>query len=249
MASDPIRSSEFSAGSRSAIFAGTPLPAPTAAQIVSPFTTSPQAEQTIAIDPNNPFNFSCAISDFSSAGGINRTKYGFSFGNGAEGTWTEHFLPTDSNNQLVTADGLTWDVNSDPFLTIGNNGKAYMLNIFFNGVNNPNDMSNGLYMSRADSFSNNPNPQFTKSFPIQVFSDKSTQFFGDKPAIAIDNTTVASATAHPGSLYVSWTRFFGQFQSRIRVSHSRDDGQTWSSPIALSPDIQVGLVQGSRVRV
>lgn len=247
MSSDPVRSSEFAAGSRSATFSGTPLPAPTAAQIVSPFTTSPQAEETIAIDPNNFNNFSCAISDFSSPGGINRTKYGFSFNNGA--TWTEHFLPVDGNNQLVTNDGLKWDVNSDPFLTIGANGKAYMLNIFFNGVNNPNDMSNGLYMSRADNFVGNPDPQFTKSFPIQVFSDPATQFFGDKPAIAIDNTTTATSSAHPGSLYVSWTRFFGQFQSRIRVSHSRNDGQTWSAPIALSPDDQVGLVQGSRVRV
>ncbi len=249
MSADPIRDSAASVGGASAIFSGTALPAPTPVQIVAPFTTAPQAEETIAIDPNNFSRLSCAISDFSSPGGVNRTKYGFSYGNGADGTWTEHFLPTDLNNKLVTTDGLKWDVNSDPFLTIGNNGQCYMLNIFFNGVTNPNDQSNGLYMSRANTLIGGPDPQFTQSFPIQVFPDPATQFFGDKPAIAIDNTTVPSTSAHPGSLYVSWTRFFGQFQSRIRVSHSRDNGQTWSAPTALSPDDQVGLVQGSRVRV
>ncbi len=249
MAADPIRFNEAATGSHSAIFSGTPLPAPTAAQIVEPFTTTPQAEETIAIDPSNFSRLSCAVSDFSSPGGINRTKYGFSYGNGADGTWTEHFLPVDLNNRLVTNDGLTWDVNSDPFLTIGNNGQCYMLNIFFNGVTNPNDMSNGLYMSKANVLIGGPDPQFTQSFPIQVWSDPNTQFFGDKPAIAIDNTTVPSTSAHPGSLYVSWTRFLGAFQNRIRISHSRDNGQTWTSPTGLSPDDQVGLVQGSRVRV
>lgn len=131
MAADKVPTSSASAGGTSAIFSGTPLPAPTAAQIVTPFTTSPQAEETIDIDPNNSNQMVAAISDFSSPGGINRTKYGFSFLNGEEGSWTEHFLPVDSNNQLVTADGLSWDVNSDPFVVIGNNGQSYMLNIFF----------------------------------------------------------------------------------------------------------------------
>lgn len=249
MPADKVMRVEVSSASRSAIFSGTPLPAPTPAQIVSPFTSGPQAEQTIAIDPNNFARLSCAISDFSSPGGINRTKYGFSYDNGAAGTWTEHFLPVDSSNQLVTADGRKWDVNSDPFLVIGNNGQCYMLNIFFNGVNNPNDQSNGLYMSRANALIGAPDPQFTQSFPIQVWSDPATEFFGDKPAIAIDNTTVPSTSAHPGRLYVSWTRFFGQFQSRIRISSSSNNGQTWTAPTALSPDSQLGLVQGSRVRV
>lgn len=249
MSADPMRTSSASTGGPSAVFSGVPLPAPTPAQIVSPFTTSPQAEETIAVDVNNPNRLLCAISDFSGPGGFNRTKYGFSYNNGAAGTWSEHFLPVDLSNQLVTSDGRKWDVNSDPFVNISNNGQCYMVNIFFNGVNNPNDQSNGLYMSRANTLIGGPDPQFTQSFPIQVWTDPATQFFGDKPALSVDNTTVASATAHPGSLYVSWTRFFGQFQSRIRVSHSRDNGQTWSAPAGVSPDSQVGLVQGSRVRV
>lgn len=242
-----MRSSAASLAGTSAVFAGTALPAPTPAQIVTPFTTQPQAEETMDIDPNNPNRLVCGVSDFSSPGGINRTKYGLSYDNGA--TWSEHFLPVDGSGQLVTDDGRKWDVNSDPFFAIGANGQIYTVNLFFNGVINPNDNSNGIYVSRANNLIGGPDPQFTHSFPVQVWTDPLTQFFGDKPAIAIDNTTVASSSAHPGSLYVSWTRFLGQFQSRIRISRSRDNGQTWTVPTALSPDSQVGLVQGSRVRV
>lgn len=63
--------------------------------------------------------------------------------------------------------------------------------------------------------------------------------FHDKEWIAVDNTN----TATKGNVYASWT-VFGATDTFIAVSTSTDGGQTFSSPINISGNINFG-VQGS----
>ncbi len=66
----------------------------------------------------------------------------------------------------------------------------------------------------------------------------------DKPWLAVDSLT--------GRAMLSYTSFFrvGQpLRDQIEFQHSDDGGHTWSPPLKLSSDSELGLVQGSRPAV
>lgn len=222
-----------------AVFTG---PAYLVGSVVSPFTTFPQAEQHVVFDLVN-FSTRCVvISDFDDGQqGRNFSKYGFSTDSGQ--TWSEKYMPTNSpGGLLVTGDGRLWDANSDPVLATHHGGNVYLANLYINGLRNSLDQSNGIYVSRTTW----DEQLFTKdlTFPAITNLSPSTNFFNDKEWIAVDN----SLGRFDGSVYLSFTRFLGA-DNRIRFSLSRDEGKTWSSPIAISPVEQNGTVQGSQIEV
>jgi hypothetical protein len=53
----------------------------------------------------------------------------------------------------------------------------------------------------------------------------------DKPAIAVDNSTVSP---HQGRVYVSWARVSRLVVYSILLSHSDDGGRTWSPPVKVN---------------
>ncbi len=111
---------------------------------ITPTTTFPEAEEQVAVDPNNNANLIAAISDFSNDKSFKNTKYAFSTNNGS--SWRERFVPTDPiSGLLVTGDSLSWSANSDPVVANDRVGNVYLAELYLNVKGN----ANGLYVSVA----------------------------------------------------------------------------------------------------
>lgn len=59
----------------------------------------------------------------------------------------------------------------------------------------------------------------------------------DKNHLWIDNSPTS---AYDGNLYDAWTNFGGSNNNQIEISHSSDDGLTWSSPMSISNAVNAG---------
>src|SRR5712692_6406196 len=191
---------------------------------VSATTTSPAAEEHIAVDPRNASNLLATISDFSQRGGFNTTKYAFSLSSGASGSWTEAFVPVDPSGALVTSDSQLWDANSDPVVAIDNVGNVYLASLYLDAL----AITNGFYVGVGTL--NSAGVSFTAFNPVATNPDFFPSFTEDKPWIAVDHSVPGAA----GNVYASWSR-------------STDQGQTWSAPLRISLPVQDGAVQGSQV--
>jgi hypothetical protein len=209
---------------------------------VTPTTTIPEAEEHIAVNPNNSSNLVAAISDFSLRGGFNTTKVAFSFNNGAAESWAENFVPL-VNGFPTTGDGNVWDANSDPVVAIDKLGHAYLVDLYINVLGRGN-VVDGLYVSVGSVSGSSVNFSVAQTIPVvpPVFTPNN---FQDKPWIAADNSSNATTT---GNVYVSWTRFVNG-TDKIIFSRSVNQGASWSSPIQINPQSQNGAVQGSQVAV
>ncbi|HKA52502.1 MAG TPA: hypothetical protein VKJ47_02465, partial [Candidatus Binatia bacterium] len=216
---------------RAASFSGS---AETAGTAVGPTTTLPEAEEHIAVNPNNAANLVAAVSDFSLRGGYNTTKYVYSTSGGASGGWRENFVPL-VNGSPATRDGRTWEANSDPVVAIDKAGNVYLADLYFNDSDN----ANGLYVSAA-SLSAGVNFTAAATYAVAANPSPTTNVSEDKEWIAVDNNN--------GNVYVSWTRFVGSSDS-ILLSCSTTHGQVWSAPAQINPTSQNGAVQGSQVAV
>ncbi len=206
--------------------------------------TSPEAEEEIAVDPNDGSNLVAAISDFSLRGGYNTTKYAVSGDSGT--SWVDAYAPLDSfTSKPATSDGLTWEANSDPVVAFDDTGHVYMSNLYLKADSQGNVTGTGLYVS-ATSWATNF--QFTQAATYRVVSNpNSLNPEEDKPWLTVDNTRSApSCGGRP--VYVTWTRFTST-SDYIAFSRSLDCGQTWSTPTPISDPGLNGAVQGSQVAV
>ena len=209
---------------------------------VTPTTTSPQAQEFIALNPTNPNNSVAVTSDFSLRGGANTTKYVVSFNNGAAGTWFEHFIPTP-NGMPATSDGRTWEFNSDPVVAIDGQANVFLASLYFN--DSFRNKANGVYVSVGRLVSSNLGFSAETTVPVVTNLAANTDTFEDKEWIAVDNSSNACTT---GNAYVSWTHFVGS-TNIILLSRSVNHGKTWSSPVRISDTALDGAVQGSQVAV
>lgn len=201
---------------------------------VTATTSLPEAEEYIAVDPNNSSKLVAAISDFSFRSGSNTTKYAVSTNGGA--SWLDSFVPFPT-----TSDGLSWQYNSDPVVAIDKLGHVYLADLYFNSSTGNN--ANGLYVGVGTVAAESITAATT--YPVAVNPDPATNNFEDKEWIAVDN----SSSSFSGRVYVSWTRFVGS-TDYILLSYSTNYGQTWSTaPLQISLTTQNGAVQGSQVAV
>jgi hypothetical protein len=207
---------------------------------VTATTTAPEAEEFIAIYPTNPNNSVAVISDFSLRLGSNTTKYAVSFNNGAAGTWFDHFIPLQ-NQMPATADGRTWDFNSNPVVAIDRQGNVYLSSLYFNGSNH----ANGIYVSVGRLTCLNLGVSAATTFPVVANLEDASTVEDDKDWLAVDN---GSNPRTNGNVYASWTRFSGE-KNMILISRSVDRGRTWSAPLQVNNAWQNGAVQGSQVAV
>ena len=211
---------------------------------VAASTTVPAAEPHIFVDPNNPTVLLGAISDFSQRGGFNTTKFVFSSNQGA--TWTEEFLPFDQDGVLHTSDGFSWDANSDPVVAIDKQGFAYLASLYFDALG----LSNGFYVATGSATASGVT--FSAILPVATNPDLFSEFFEDKPWLAVDNSDNAATT---GNVYACWSRFVGNallggFTSDFIVfSRSVNHGLNWTAPLRISPTSHDGAVQGCQVAV
>jgi|HubBroStandDraft_2_1064218.scaffolds.fasta_scaffold00864_7 hypothetical protein len=202
-------------------------------------TTVPEAEEHIAVDPNNFKNVIGMISDFSLNGGFNTSKFSVSKNNG--GSWKEGFVPL-SGGMPATGDGQVWQANSDPVVAIDKLGNVYLANLYI-AVSGGNITNDGYYVCVAKLSSG---PKFKRSGcrPVKSETSQST-LLEDKEWIAADNSTSKLS----GNVYASWTHFVDNTTSMILFSRSVDHGVHWSKPIQINPAAQNGAIQGSQVAV
>ncbi len=206
---------------------------------ITPTTTVPEAEEHIAVDPNDSNNLVAMISDFALRGGFNTSKFAFSNNDGSN--WSESFVPL-SGGFPATADGHLWQANSDPVVAIDKAGNVYLENLYLQVDSAFNITNDGLYVCVANLASG---LTFTQSGCHAIKTALApTSFIEDKPWIAVDNSSSKSS----GTVYASWTHFTAT-SDMVFVSHSTDHGATWSKPIQINPDSQSGAVQGSQVAV
>jgi hypothetical protein len=216
----------------------------------TPMTSFPQAEQHIAVDPFNAANLVAAVSDFAPIPGSpvffnNTTKYAVSLDYGAN--WFESYVPL-ANGLRDTADGRSWQANSDPVVAVDRLGNVFLSSLYFDR----NTRANGIYVCAASL----PSVAFAASGcqPVVAHPDAGTPFLEDKQWIAVDQ----SNSPHSGNLYAAWTHYDFRSDSEfgtdwIQFSRSTDRGRTWSPPMRLSPLSQDGVglsgVQGAQVAV
>jgi hypothetical protein len=201
-------------------------------------TSVPEAEEHIAVDPNNFKNLIAMISDFSLNGGFNTSKFAFSKNNGT--TWKESFVPL-SGGSPATSDKHVWQANSDPVVGIDKLGNAYLANLYLQ-VSGNNVTNDGYYVCSAKLSSG---PTFKQSGCHAVKTSlTAASFLEDKPWLGVDNST----SKFSGNVYASWTHFTTT-SDMIFFSRSTDHGVHWSKAIQISPASQNGGVQGSQVAV
>src|SRR6185312_11121970 len=75
-----------------------------------------------------------------------------------------------------------------------------------------------------------PGPDSAWSRPVLV-ARLGRARFDDKPAIAVD---VAPASLHANRIYVVWSHVSRRVVSSIVISHSDDQGRTWSRPVKVN---------------
>jgi len=206
---------------------------------VTPTTTAPEAEEHIAVSPQDSGVLLAAISDFALNFGFNTTKYTFSTNNGA--TWTERYIPLDPLFGLpATGDGFFWLANSDPVVAIDTQGNAYLSEVYLDAIDN----GNGLYVSAANA-GTGFNFTIGSTLPVKTNPDASTTALEDKPWITVDNSSAATN----GNVYASWSHFSDPNTDYIAFSRSTDHATTWSPLMRISPSSQDGAVQGSGLAV
>src|SRR5258708_2320980 len=130
-------------------FSGSPY---TVGAMITPTSTVPEAEEHIAVDPNNFNHLIAMISDFSQNGGFNISKFAFSSNNGA--SWSEHFVPR-SGGFPVTADGHIWQANSDPVVAIDKKGNVFLANLYLQ-VNNGGKVTHDGYYACSATLASRP---------------------------------------------------------------------------------------------
>jgi hypothetical protein len=208
---------------------------------VAPTTTLPEGEEEIAVFPANASGLVSAVSDFSQNGGFNMTKYVISTDNGS--TWSENFVPTDEFGFgfLETGDGFFWLANSDPTVAIDNAGYMFIGDLYLDAFDN----GNGLYVNIIPPGSNVVT--IGNTLPIKTNPSGSTIELEDKPWIAVDTSSTATA----GSVYASWSHFtnINTGTDFIAFARSTDHGSSWTALQRISPQSQDGAVQGSTVAV
>src|ERR1700680_833457 len=217
-------------------FSGSPY---TVGATITPTSTVPEAEEHIAVDPNNFNNLIAMISDFSQNGGFNTSKFAFYSNNGASGG--DPFVPL-SGGFPATADKHVWQANSDPVVAIDKKGNVFLANLYLQADSLGNVTNDGYYVCSATLASG---PTFKQSgcHPVKTTLTASPNL-EDKEWLAVDNSSSTSA----GNVYASWTHFTAA-SDMIFFSRSRNHGVTWSNAIQINPTSQNGAVQGSQVAV
>ena len=220
---------------------------------VDPTSNDFQAEEHIAIDPNNPNFLIAVVTDFSlnsvtdhtRRGSQATTKYAVSIDGGA--TWKDSFIPLFGGFS-VTPDGRTHDDTDDPSVAIDRLGNVYLANLYSDRP----DSIPSLYVSVSNvkqlaRFASGHADGFVLGniYPVSHNSDPANPDLNDKPWIAVDNSA-NPATA--GNVYIVW-ELVGHTGFDIVFARSSDHGRTWSTPISLHKDTGGSVVTDAQVAV
>jgi hypothetical protein len=195
-----------------------------------------QAEEVVAVDPNDPNHLIAGQND--SRVGFNKCGYDWSFDGGK--TWGDQLPPF---YQFVMADGHTADACSDPTATFDSKGNVYVAGVLFDVgsaasafvVAKSNADVGGTYYHTPAS---GPWQEYSDTPLGVVASDNDPNIFNDKEFIVADSSP---RSPKADNVYATWTRFDTSdcggntaCHSPIYFSQSTDGGATWSPGIEIS---------------
>jgi len=187
-----------------------------------------QAEEVLAINPDNPDNLIAGQND--SVIGFNHCGFDFSFDGGK--TWGSQVPPF---YQFLLAGGHTADACSDPTATFDSKGNAYIGGVLFD-VGSP---ASAFVVAKSNAgiggaFYHTPAPlsfQTYRTTPLGVVAnDNNPNIFHDKEFIVADAN---ASSPKADNVYATWTRFSAT-NSPIYFSQSTNGGATWSAGIEIS---------------
>jgi len=194
-----------------------------------------QAEEAIAINPNNANNLVAGQND--SRIGFNHCGYDWSFDGGR--TWGDQVPPFW---QFQLLDGHTSDACSDPTAAFDAEGNVYVGGVFFD-LASP---ANAVLVAKSNAPIGGAFYHSPANMSFQEYRDVPLGVVANDPGPAIFNDKeLMTADAHSGSpkannVYMTWTRFNAHTgagigaNSPIYFSQSTDGGATWSPGVEIS---------------
>jgi hypothetical protein len=199
-----------------------------------------EVEPNVAVNPTSSAGAVNVIGawqqDRWSDGGAHGLTAGASFDGGA--TWTDVPLPFDACGAPTDATASKYNRASDPWVSIGPDGRAYAVSISINVNTNDNAV--------LASTSTNGGKDWSAPKTVKADAGTSptlneiTQFFNDKESVTADPTTA-------GTAYVVWDRLVSPSQAFDADLHSpafrgpawfsktTDGGATWTSKQIFDP--------------
>jgi hypothetical protein len=203
-----------------------------------------EVEPSVAVNPRTVGTASVNVigtwqQDRWNNGGAHGLVAGASFDGG--GTWTETPLPFSACAPNAIVDpftGAPYYRASDPWVSIGPDGRAYAVGLLATNTTLANAGVNDTGVAAATSTDGGrswQNPRLIKADQGTSPVFEVTQFFNDKESVTAD-------PLHAGVAYVVWDRLQGPSQSPDAALHSHafrgpvwfsktiDGGTTWSTP-------------------
>jgi hypothetical protein len=175
---------------------------------------------------------------------------GFAYSVDAGETWTDSLVP--GYPQDTSEEGMESPLfgnqrfAGDPIAAFDNEGNLFVGGIAFNRVG---AINGSVYVA---TYGTEPH---ASGYPVDYLRTRvvgtgtpSRNFVGifqDKPMLEVDRT----GGDHDGNVYVCWSRFPGFGANKIFFSRSIDEGDTFSSPVAISGSPGQGFVQGCDIAV
>ena len=186
-----------------------------------------QNETAVAVNPNDPNNVLFGQNDYRNGDGS--CGFDYSFDGGKE--LGDGLLPESFTAPGFLAPRHYWDASGDPVVAFDSSGFAYYACLQFNrGVTSDlgGDHS-GLFVYRSA----NGGASWTfPGDPVVMDDGLGDVDLNDKEWMAVD---VSPESSFQDRVYVTWTRYSGDFTSAvISESHSADHGVTWSEPQEIS---------------
>jgi len=177
--------------------------------------TGPQHEQQIFVCPTDS-NIVCADwRDFR----LGYRRVGVGRSTDAGDTWTNNLIPLNL---------LLYDRQSDPTMTVDNEGNFY-INVLDYSSTTPHS-----YLTFIKS--TDKGATWTGPHPVE---HGFTDYFEDKQFITVDRTD----GPHEGNVYISWTRFDNP--TRIMFARSTDGVETFDDTLIVGPTNNFGACGGS----
>lgn len=205
-----------------------------------------ETEPFVAVNPTNPQNLIGVVQqDRWSNGGSHGLITMSSFDGGA--TWATSFPHFSTCAGGTAANGGNYDRSSDPWVSIGPDGRAYQVSL---SVNAAQTLSAILASTSTDG-------GLTWSEPATIKRDLSPDHF-----VFNDKESVTADPNHAGTAYVVWDRSrFPSDNANVNAGHSfafrgdpyfsktTDGGATWSTPRDIAPQNQNLFTIGNQIAV
>jgi hypothetical protein len=183
------------------------------------FQPETQAEPFVAANPEREGHLVAGYQEGRFFDGAARSL-GFAVSTDGGRQWRRGLLPA-----ITTLNGGTYPRASDPWVAFGNGGRVYYASLVIDSgvLGNAPPRSEIVLSSSSDGGE-------TWGNPVTVYQGNNE--FNDKEVVLVDTR---DDSPYKGRVYVAWVNLVGGSFNLV-VSHSTDDGQTFSRPVTIRTD-------------